>query len=360
MKNIIEQLERYIEEALVLHDLPGLAVSVNVGEKGPKALAGLALKKAVGVKDVTTEKPVETDHIFHMASVSKLFTSAGILKLCQEGKLSLEDRLKDVLSFVSIADKRYEEIQIKHMLTHTSGMADVEDYHWDAPKTDENALKDYARSDEVRDSHMLWSPSENKFRYSNMAYELLGLIIAECSGKTYEDYMKTEILSPLEMENSTFLTFERAGGSLKLEDLSKAHMAMPHTKDEEKRIVLEQHYPYNREHGPSSTLTSNLEDLGKWARVHLERKFFSPESYEAIWTRYATVPNNGEGMGLGWFMRRQEDYDIYGHEGTDIGFRASFWICPKLDAYVTVVSNISGGAVKKINKKLFEMLIHSV
>lgn len=360
MKNIIEQLEQYVEEALVLYDLPGLAVSVKVGEKGPKALAGLELKKAAGVKDVTTKQPLETDHIFHMASVSKLFTSAGILRLCREGKLSLDDRLADVLPFVSIADKRYGEIQIRHMLTHTSGMADVEDYHWDTPKTDENALKGYALSDEVRDSRMLWSPEENKFRYSNMAYELLGLIIAERSGRTYEDYMKTEILQPLEMKNSTFLTFERAGGSLKLEDLSQAHMAMPHVKDEGKHIVPARHYPYNREHGPSSTLTSNLEDLEKWAGVHLGRQFFSPETYEKIWTKYATVPNNGEGMGLGWFMRRQEDYGIYGHEGTDIGFRASFWICPRMDAHVTVVSNISGGAVKKINKKLFQMLIHSV
>ena len=65
-------------------------------------------------------------------------------------------------------------------------------------------------------------------------------------------------------------------------------------------------------------------------------------------------------MGLGWFLRRQEGYEIYGHEGTDDGFRASFWICPQLDAHVTVVSTISRGAVQKISKKIFEMLIHSV
>ncbi len=360
MKKITEQLERYIEDALVLYDLPGLAVSVKVGKKGSKALAGLNMKKAVGLKDVTTKEPLQPDHIFHMASVSKLFTSAGILRLCEAGKLSLEDRLADVLPFVSIADKRYHDIRIWHMLTHTSGLADVEDYHWDMPQIGENALKGYAVSHEVKDSHMLWSPNENKFRYSNMAYELLGLVIAELTGKTYEDYMKTEILEPLRMKHSTFLTFERAGGSLNLEDLSQAHMAMPHTKDGEKRIVLERHYPYNREHGPSSTLTSNLEDLDKWARVHLEQRFFSPPIYQTMWKKYATVPNNGEGMGLGWFMRSQQGYEIYGHEGTDDGFRASFWICPQLDAHVTVVSNISGGAVKKINKKLFQMLIHSV
>ncbi len=353
-------LSDYVEEALFYHDLPGLAVSVQVGEKGPGSLAGLDLKKAAGVKDINTKEPLQENHIFHMASVSKLFTASAVLQLCQKGLLSLEDRLKDCLPYVHIQDKRFGQIQIRHMLTHTSGMADVEDYHWDAPRTDEGALKDYALSSEVRESHMLWSPLEDKFQYSNMAYELLGLIVAEVSGMSYEDYVKQYLLEPLEMEDSTFLTFERAGGSLKLDDLSQAGMAMPHTKNKEKQMIKEQHYPYNRQHGPSSTLTSNIFDLAKWAEAHLRYKLFDRGAYDRIWHRYATVPNNGEGMGLGWFIRNQEGFLIYGHEGTDDGFRASFWICPQLDAHVAVVSNISRGAVKKINKKIFERIIHSL
>lgn len=360
MKNITMQLDSYVQEALSLFDLPGLAVSAEVGEKGPAALAGLNYKKAVGVKDIETREPLKPEHVFHMASVSKLFTSAGILALCEEGKLSLDDRLTDVLPDVSIADERLGQIRVRHMLTHTSGMADVEDYGWDQPRTDPKALKDYALSREVRESRLLWSPSEGRFRYSNMAYELLGLMIAQRSGMSYEAYMKRKFLEPLGMKDSTFLTFERTGGSLALEDLSRAGLAMPHTKNAEKKIVKEIHYPYNREHGPSSTLTSNVFDLARWARAHLERKVFAPKQYDAIWTSYATVPNNGEGMGLGWFLRVQEDYAIYGHEGTDDGFRASFWLCPRLDAHVTVVSNISRGAVKKISKKIFELLIRCV
>lgn len=360
MENIIKELDQYLEEAMFLHDLPGLAVAAGVGENGPAALAGLEYKRALGVKNIVTGEPMEENNIFHMASVSKLFTSAGILKLCEEGRLNLTDRLADVLPQVSIADERYGQIRLQHMLTHTSGMGDVEDYHWETPRIDEDALKDYALSSEVRESHMLWEPQENKFRYSNMAYELLGLVIAETADMTYEDYMKQQFLEPLGMGDSTFLTFERAGGSLELSDLSQAGMAMPHTKDQQKHIVLEKHYPYNREHGPSSTLTSNIFDLAKWAKAHLRKNVFRADTYEKLWSKYATVPNNGEGMGLGWFMRKQGGYDICGHEGTDDGFRASLWICPQLDAYVIAASNISRGAVKKINKKLYDMLIRYV
>lgn len=357
MENIIKELDQYIEEALFYHDLPGLSVSVEAGEKAPGGIAGLNYKRAAGVKDITTGEKLMPEHIFHMASVSKTFTSSGILMLYEAGKLDLEDKAAELLPYVHIDDKRWDEVRVHHMLAHTSGLTDVQDYHWDKPRTDEEALKDYAVSSEVKDSHLLWSPYENKFCYSNMAYELLGLIIAEVSGMSYEAFMKEKLLKPLGMDDSTFLTFERTGGSLALEDLSRAGMAMPHKKDEERHIIRQEYYPYNRQHGPSSTLTSNVLDLAKWARAHLDKKLFSSELYEQIWTKRATVPNNGEGMGLCWFMREQKGYQILGHEGTDDGFRASFWICPQLDAHVAVASNISRGAVKKINKKLFELLI---
>ena len=69
------------------------------------------------------------------------------------------------------------------------------------------------------------------------------------------------------------------------------------------------------------------------------------------------VPNNGEYIGLGWFIREQCGYRLYGHEGTDDGFRASFWICPDLDAQICVMSNLSEAPVKRINRQIFDMLI---
>lgn len=351
MKNIKRQLDQYIEESLYYYDLPGLAVLVKNDQ--------MNYVKAVGYKDFTKKEPLKEEHIFHMASVSKLFTASAILHLQEQGVLSLSDKLKDLLPYIKIADRRFDEIEILHMLTHTSGLDDVDSYGWDHPRTDDLALKTYGQSAEVTDRRLLWSPQENKFRYSNMAYELLGLVISEVSGMSFESYIEKYIFEPLGMKDATFLTGERAKGSLKLEDLSNAGMAMPHTKDDENHILLENCYPYNREHAPSSTLTAHVGDLSKWGNAHLSRSFFSEETYDAMWKAYTTVPNNKEGMGLGWFMRKQEGYDLYGHEGNDDGFRASFWICPELNTQVIVVCNILKAPAKKINKKLFELVTHS-
>ena len=66
-------------------------------------------------------------------------------------------------------------------------------------------------------------------------------------------------------------------------------------------------------------------------------------------------------MGIGWFMREQtvdgKTYKLLGHEGTDDGFRASFWICPELGLVTVVLSNLSGAPVKRINKKLFAAIV---
>ncbi len=66
-------------------------------------------------------------------------------------------------------------------------------------------------------------------------------------------------------------------------------------------------------------------------------------------------------MGIGWFMREQNKgpqvYRLCGHEGTDDGFRASFWMCPDLDIVTVVLSNLSGAPVKRINKKLFDSIV---
>lgn len=353
---ILDKLEKYMEETLFYQDLAGLGIGISIGEKSKNAYKGLNFKHTVGFKDFITREPLKVEHIFHMASVTKLFVGTAVMQLAEAGKISLNTKAAEILPWLFMEDQRYRCITVKDLLTHTSGLGDVKDYGWNRPETDTGALRRYIESEEVRDSRLLWEPGTSKFQYSNMAYEILGAIIAEVSGLPFEEYIRVNIFDPLEMKDTTLLTFERAGGSLKLEDLSKAGMAMPHTKDKNNRIIHESCFPYNRAHAPSSTLTSNLNDMEKWARAHLKKSLFRESTYDQIWEELASVPNNGEAIGLSWFIRKQNGYTLYGHEGNDDGFRASFWICPELDLHIVVTANISKAPVKKINKSVFELL----
>lgn len=387
----------FLDETMNLNDLPGLAIGVSIG--------GTEFIGIRGYQDHAARTPLTEDDIFHCASVSKLFTSTAIMKLVEAGVLDLNARLCDILPDLCIADRRYEEIRLWNMLTHTSGLGDVEDYHWYDFETDEDSLRRYVyESEEVLAQPMLWEPQETRFRYSNIAYEILGQIVSEYSvhmpnclaghtsgasgqapsavGRTpsegsrlsYEDFVACYLLEPAGMTSSTMKTFERPGAP---DFASNKHMAKPHEKKPDRSIGPVQYYPYTRQHAPSSTLTSNVSDLLRWGRAHLASAhgdtstsgayapLLRPKTYRKIWRPYAIVPNNGEQMGLGWFMREQtvtsddgtsRTYQLCGHEGTDDGFRASFWICPELDMVTVVLSNLSGAPVKRINKKLFDRI----
>jgi CubicO group peptidase (beta-lactamase class C family) len=348
-----EKLDDFLNKALVNYDLPGLALGVRVGETSGSGKDEFVYRSAAGYKDYAGRKPLHPEHIFHMASVTKLFVGTSILQLWERGQLDLDTHLTEYLPWFQMQDGRYKEITIRHLLSHTSGMPDVKDYHWDAPETDEGALERYVRSPEVKDAHLLWAPSEGRFAYSNIAYEILGTVIAAVSRMTFEDYVKKNIFLPLNMKDSNLLSYERG---IYWESGPDENLCTPHEKDEENHIVRSPHFPYNRAHGPSSTLTSNVYDLEKWAKAHLQHLLLKPATYDAVWKKHALVPNNGEHIGLSWFHREQNGFELYGHEGTDDGFRASFWICPKLELSIAVCSNISGAPVKKISKQVFDLL----
>lgn len=338
-----EVLEEQLFNTYYYYDLPGIVAGVGTGQKG------LEYVKSFGKKNVSTKEPLKPKDIFHMASMAKLFTGTGIMQLWEKGLLDLDVPITRYLEWFRMQDSSAGEITLRQLLTHTSGMPDVQDYHWDQPQTEPEALRNYIQSEEIRSARLLWFPGEKKFAYSNIGYDLLGLVIAEISGTTFEDYMAENIFKPLDMGDSSFFTPDR--------DLSL--ICAPHEKNSANETQPLAHYPYNRIHAPSSTLTSNIYDTAKWAVSHLNRRILRPETYQKIWEPFASVPNNGEEICLSWFSREQKGFQLYGHEGADVGFRSSFWICPELDCFIVVCSNLSNAPLKKVSKQIFDLICDS-
>ncbi|MDR0357090.1 MAG: beta-lactamase family protein [Clostridiales Family XIII bacterium] len=356
-------IENLIDESYACCDLPGLAVGIKVAEDSHLPSAGLNLSSVRGFSDFESKTPLDADGIFHMASVAKLFVAEGIMQLARDGRLRIDDRLIDLMPRFSLDDPRCKEITVGQTLSHTSGIPDIKDYHWTEPEADRDALRRFVASSDVTGPPLLRDPGKGAFQYSNIGYDILGAVIAELSGTTFEDFMNERIFAELGMRDSTFLTFlrapqgresaetfERLRAALDPVNLRRYGMVMPHRRDENRRIVRQAYYPYNRAHAPSSSLTSTLRDIKKWGDFHIARW------EEDTWQEQAPVPNSDEKMGFGWFMREQNGYRLYGHEGADDGFRSSFWICPALKAQITVLANIDRAPVKRIGKRLFDAL----
>lgn len=394
------QLDDHMAEVFDFTDLPGLAVGVRILPLGDEAGGDAFLSPlfdysaALGRADRKEKTPLATGTVFHMASIAKLFTATAVMQLSEAGALDIDGKLADYLPGFRMDDPGYKAITLRHILSHTSGFPDVEDYHWKEPETDPGALSVYARSDEIRKLRLLWEPSEGRFSYSNIGYDILGALIGEVSGQTFESYIDVNIFSPLMMSNSTFLTFMRtpegrsltgaARDAVSVANLAACGVASPHFKEENRDIKGQDYFPYNRIHAPSSTLTSTLADIKKWGDACLNgpacdcaakcgpsfdeaegrtigkgKDTILPVSFESLrlmWTPQAEVPDNGEMIGIGWFIRKQGGFTLYGHEGADDGFRSSFWICPEAGIQITVLSNMTKAPLKKINKGIFTLL----
>jgi CubicO group peptidase (beta-lactamase class C family) len=354
----ITSLDKLLEEALYQYDLPGLSVGVQTK-------AGAPLIRTMGYSNYQTKSPLSPHHIFHMASISKLFTAAGVLRLASKGVLSLDTPLVDLLPWFtmledSLAGNGFRRITPRQVLSHTAGLPDVTDYQWEIAAKEDTALTDYCQSKDVTQRTLLWPPEENKFSYSNIGYELLGALIQHYGGLSFEDYMEKHFFSPLGMNHSTFKTFERAGDkTTNISSLEKSGVVIPHGKTPENQIVPEKHFPYNRGHGPSSTLTAPLGDVLLWAQSWITGHSLIREwiKKENPWAPIAVVPNNGEKMGLGWFIRQEGTLTFYGHEGSDDGFRSSLWLCPEKGWSILVCANITRAPVKRINKEIAQILL---
>lgn len=303
------------------YDAPGMSVAVVHDGKTVYA-------RAFGVKDIETGDAMTTDAQFHWASVTKPFVATAIVQLVEDGKIDLDKPVVEYLPYFKLADDRYREITVRQMLSHSSGMPDVSGYEWHKPQYDDGALERYVRS--IADKELIAAPGE-KTQYSNMAYEVLGDVIAKVSGVSFEEYVAANILAPLKMKDSTLLKKE----------VNETLLTSPHARTRNGPKVRT-HWPYNRIHAPSSCMISNVNDMARWAMANLNRgeldgeRILDEASYDLMWKPGSSA---SDVVGLSWFLREESGFQTVSHGGSDDGFRSIVMMVPAHDFGLVAVVN---------------------
>ena len=191
-------MENFIRE----HSIPGASLAIT--DQGR-----LVYARGFGYSDVGKREPVTTDSLFRIASISKPITAVAIMQLVDQGKLSLEDKVFDVLSYEphladgATFDERQNDITIRHLLQHRGG--------WDRDKSFDAMFKstEFAKTLGVEPpagtetvirvmlgKTLDFDPGE-RYAYSNYGYCLLGRVIEKLSGQPYEEYVRTNVLAPV-------------------------------------------------------------------------------------------------------------------------------------------------------------------
>jgi CubicO group peptidase (beta-lactamase class C family) len=316
---------------LETYQVPGLGLGVM--------LDGQVIWRAgYGDACLDTDSRVTPLTLFHMASVTKPLVATAVMQLVESGKVDLDQPFATLVPSFSIADSRGRTITVRHLLTHTSGLPDVESYQWDHPEFDDGALERYVHS--LAGVRLLSVPG-TRFAYSDIGFDILGALIARISGVPFEQYVAQQVLAPAGMKSSSLL----------IREVNRSLLAFPHRLDEHGNTKVLPEFPYNRRHAGSSTLYSNVDDMLRWCAVNLGngelegRRILRAETLAAMWNGsigdvHPAIPRNGR-VGLCWFIFSRRGQRLVGHMGQDEGFASLLLLMPERGLAMVSMANRS-------------------
>ena len=342
-----EQLDQVLEDIKVRWGIPGLAIGlIEEGE--------IVQTYALGVQSLATGEPLSSDSLFCVASIAKCFVACAIMQLVEQDVLQLDVPLMEYLPDFLLDDDHYQEITLRQVLSHTSGMPDMDEIEYDQlvihPEYDEEAPARYVHS--LSNRKMIGIPGE-RFAYSNIAYNVLGYLIATQTGKTFEDYMKANILNPAGMTDSTFF----------FPDVPLSRLAVPHLRVP--NMVPNPRIPYHRADAPASFLYTTVVDMCHWAVTSLNRginkeeRILSQYSYDLMWTPVAKrgYPPFREEMGLGWALGHFMGVRTVAHGGAGFGWTCHLILLPEKNSAAIILCNEESSAIESIEQAVVRALL---
>jgi CubicO group peptidase (beta-lactamase class C family) len=315
----VAELSRLVREAQAGERIPSIsAAAVGNGE--------LVWQEALGLANVDGAQEATTDTQYRVGSITKTFTAAAIMQLRDAGELELDDRLEQ-----HIEEAHHGNPTLRRLLAHVSGLQrEVPGYVWETlefPDRD-GLISGLADAEQVL-------PAGARWHYSNLAFALLGEVVARRSGLEYEQYIHERLLGPLGLERTTFE---------QLQPSATGYLVEPYSD----RVRQEQDLSKGA-FAAAGSLWSTTADLVRWAvflvdgadgvvrreTVEEMRRFQAMADLEA-WKL---------GWGLGLMLMREGDRIFVGHGGAMPGFLTGLAISPKERAGAVVLVN-SGAGVK--------------
>jgi len=314
---------------------PGAVVLISSGDS-------VIYKKSYGLANIESKKPVETNMIFQIASMTKQFTAAAIMKLVENGKLSLNDTIQQYIDYFPL---KKHPITVEHLLAQTSGIPeffdiDDDEYHLLVQEHTPMELISYFKDEPLE------FESGSKFRYSNSNYVLLGAIIEKVSNITYGEYLQEALFKPLGM-NNTALWYQN---NFDTEQIPLGYM------------IKDGNYVPSTPIGgsilySSGGIVSTVDDLFKWNRALKDTTLLSNKSGSKMFTNNILTNGQPSNYGFGFFIKNLQGKRTIQHGGNLYGFTSSGLWLPDEDLFVCILSNKGFARTEEIADYIASLLI---
>jgi CubicO group peptidase (beta-lactamase class C family) len=292
------------------------------------------LTKSFGLANVETGQPVEPSTNFRLASITKQFTATSILMLVDDGKLSLDDSIRQHFpAFPEFADG----ITIRHILQHTSGIEDYEPIYGDrfpAQVTDRGVVDIISKTDGA-----MFAPG-SQYSYSNSGYAILAVLVENLSGKTFPGFLHDNIFAPLNMSGTVALV----GGVTMVPNRSFGYSVS------DEGVKFSDQSAWSAVLGDGG-IYSSVEDLFKWDQALYENGLISADLRAQSWTPGL------ENYGFGFRIDEYNGHKRYHHSGSTSGFRNHIQQYPDDRLTIIVLTNRAEPDVAPLADKLADLYL---
>jgi CubicO group peptidase (beta-lactamase class C family) len=320
-----DSVDGFVNDYLRRKQIPGCAVMVRYNGE-------VVLCQGYGVANLEHGVRVTPQTVFQSGSMAKQFTAIAVMMLVEEHKLSLDDSIAKYLG----VPKTWSGITVRHLLTHTSGLGDYpESFSLQKDYTEDELLK------MIKAQPLGFAPGE-KWRYSNLGYVTLGILIHKIAGEFYGDFLKKNVFDPLGMNQTRVISEadiipNRAAGYRLVEGVLK----------NQKWVA------------PSVNTTADgslyftIEDLAKWDEALEAGKFLTHASYEQMWSPVKLNDGHTAPYGFGWRIAKTDSsHRMQEHGGAWQGFASYIARYPDDRLTVAVLSNRAGASAGYIAKQV--------
>jgi len=320
----LTELQDSIQKILIETNTPGAAIVMVSGNE-------VVLLKGLGKADVANNIDVNENTLFRLGSVSKLFVGLAVLKLQEEGRLNLKDKVKDIIPEIEIKNPWDDQhpIRIENLLEHTSGIGD-----WSlaelgcndtTPKTLKESLEYYPKGRVAK-----FVPG-TRIQYSNLAVSIAAYIVEKVSGMTYEDYVAKHFFKPMGMVNTTFRNsdqYKKTGAKGYSEGIEMPYL--------------------NILYRPSAALTSSPKELVNMLKLFINRgkvdsvRLISDSSLQRMERNESLQIEHSQvfkGDGLVNYASYYKNFVYRGHGGSVPGSNSDFCYLPKYNLGYAVMIN---------------------
>ncbi|MEM9408322.1 MAG: serine hydrolase [Acidobacteriota bacterium] len=345
-RGALRAADAWLEAVRHYERVPGLSVGIVLDQD-------LVWRKGYGSSNLESGRSADADTIYSICSISKLFTSIGVLQLRDRGELRLDETVGAVLPWYDLQQVHEGSAPqtLESLLTHSSGLPrEAAGPYWDGPRFD---FPTREKMIEGLSKQQTLYPSQRLYQYSNLGMSLLGEVIQERSKTEYADYVQRQILEPLGMED----TRPRYPLELRGEQLAIGYTGI------DRRLSRDPVPPFDtRAVTAAAGFTSTVRDLARFASWQFrlldgrETEVLAPNTLREMHRVHWLDSDWKASYGLGFSVRRQGGHTVVGHGGGCPGYITQFALVPELELGVIVLTNAGDGPAWQLTNGLISVL----